>query len=118
MASRDQPGVGTVYYVPGQNIDPGNLQAILAGGGVNRPHFASGTPYVDRDMVAGIHQGERILSSVDNRALVQAVRSMAATTSRAPHFEVYVTIGDKPVRDMVRVELREVGVSRSIAGVG
>jgi len=35
--------------------------------------FASGTAYIERDMIARVHQGERILSREDNKALIAAV---------------------------------------------
>lgn len=40
----------------------------LSIGSLAMPSFAVGTPYVPRDMVANIHEGERILTKSENRA--------------------------------------------------
>jgi len=46
---------------------------IKAGATVGMPAFAKGTNYVPGDMVAQIHQGERIIPAADNRALFRAI---------------------------------------------
>ena len=41
--------------------------------GVTVPAFAIGTNVVPQDMLAQIHQGERIIPAADNRALMSAI---------------------------------------------
>jgi hypothetical protein len=45
------------------------------------PHLAVGTNYVPNDMVAKIHEGERIIPAADNRALLSALRNPSAETA-------------------------------------
>jgi hypothetical protein len=57
----------------GETGEPGGVVGDIFGGigsffGNLLPSFDVGTPYVQRDMVAKIHKGERILTAQENRA--------------------------------------------------
>jgi hypothetical protein len=53
------------------------IQAAIAGFQNAAPSFDVGTPYVKNDQMAMVHEGERILTDMENRELIAAVRRMA-----------------------------------------
>lgn len=62
------PQTGTWFRWNGNSWVPINTTGGTSGGGWGISSFAVGTPYVPYDMLAMVHQGERIIPAAQNRA--------------------------------------------------
>ncbi|MCU1488298.1 MAG: Phage tail tape measure protein family, core region [Actinomycetia bacterium] len=80
------------------------------------PSHAIGTSYVDHTGPANIHQGERILSAVDNVKLVAAVQSMAGGSSQ-PVFSPNMTFVATLEIDGQQIPVNVVAVREVVDGV-
>ena len=56
---------------------------VDAGKRLGIPQFAVGTNYIKRDMVAMVHEGERIMPKADNHAIIAALESGGANSNSA-----------------------------------
>jgi hypothetical protein len=76
------------------------IDAAIAGFKNSAPSYDVGTAYVPADMVARVHEGERIIPKMENDQLVKSLRIMQATMSQAlttqgggsPISNLYLTI--------------------------
>ena len=79
------------------------------------PQYATGVATVPYTGLATLHQGERVLSVADNRALVAAVQGLG---QKAPVVQVYLNgVERQDVRVIVDGRLREMNANAAIAGV-
>ncbi len=67
-----QVGINSLSLDALSNLTRGSLGSAARTAGL--PSFAVGTPYVPSDMVAQIHQGERIIPATDNAELMRMLR--------------------------------------------
>lgn len=94
LKSWTMPDGRTAYYVPGQKIQAGNLGALAS--------YADGTASVPSTGLYELHQGERVLSQLDNRDLVGAVQHVAA---QSPVVNVGVTLDVDSMTATIRTEI-------------